>query len=95
MLDPVTNRYAEALFNLAKRDGVLDAVRRDVESLTLVDEIEFGGLVTAVSFVDDDRQLAVSTRAGAQLDRRRALKVETSGRQRPRSRDSNEARRSL
>ncbi len=33
MLDPVTQRYVEALFSLAKRRGVLDAVRRDVERL--------------------------------------------------------------
>jgi F-type H+-transporting ATPase subunit delta len=33
MLDPVTNRYAEALFGLAKKEGALDAVRSDVERL--------------------------------------------------------------
>jgi F-type H+-transporting ATPase subunit delta len=33
MIDPVTTRYAEALFALAKRRGVLDAVRRDVERI--------------------------------------------------------------
>ena len=33
MLDPVTNRYAEALFRLAKKQGALDAVRSDVERL--------------------------------------------------------------
>ncbi|MEW6074378.1 MAG: ATP synthase F1 subunit delta [Planctomycetota bacterium] len=33
MLDPVTNRYTEALFNLARRAGALDAVRLDVERL--------------------------------------------------------------
>ncbi len=31
MIDPVTTRYAEALFALAKRRGVLEVVRRDVE----------------------------------------------------------------
>ena len=31
MIDPVTARYTEALFNLAKKNGVLDAVARDVE----------------------------------------------------------------
>ena len=34
MLDPVTSRYAEALFGLAKRNGVLDAVRSDVDRLS-------------------------------------------------------------
>lgn len=33
MIDPVTSRYAEALFSLAKREGMLDAVRADVEGL--------------------------------------------------------------
>ncbi len=33
MLDPVTTRYVEALFNLATREGVLDRVERDVEKL--------------------------------------------------------------
>ena len=33
MLDPVTLRYAEALFSLAKREGALDTVRADVERL--------------------------------------------------------------
>ncbi len=32
-VDPVTARWAEALFRLAKRTGVLDPVRRDVERL--------------------------------------------------------------
>jgi F-type H+-transporting ATPase subunit delta len=32
-LDPVTTRWTEALFRLAKRQGVLDAVRADVERL--------------------------------------------------------------
>lgn len=32
-LDPVTARWAGALFNLAKRQGVLDVVSRDVERL--------------------------------------------------------------
>jgi len=31
MIDPVTARYTEAFFNLAKRNGVLDAVRSDVD----------------------------------------------------------------
>lgn len=33
MLDPVTIRYAEALFDLARKEGALDDVRRDVERL--------------------------------------------------------------
>ncbi|HED65740.1 MAG TPA: ATP synthase F1 subunit delta [Planctomycetes bacterium] len=33
MLDPVTHRYAEALFCLARDEGVFDAVRADVERL--------------------------------------------------------------
>ncbi len=34
MLDPVTTRYTEALFNLAKEKGALEAVQADVERLT-------------------------------------------------------------
>jgi F-type H+-transporting ATPase subunit delta len=33
MIDPVTSRYAEALFGLARARGVLDAVRTDVAHL--------------------------------------------------------------
>ncbi len=33
MLDPVANRYAEALFSLAKKSGVLEDVRRDVQRI--------------------------------------------------------------
>ena len=33
MIDPVTARYTEAFFNLAKKGGVLDAVQRDVETI--------------------------------------------------------------
>jgi F-type H+-transporting ATPase subunit delta len=33
MHDPVTTRYAEALFRLARSEGALDAVRADVERL--------------------------------------------------------------
>ncbi len=33
MLDPVTTRYAEALFNVARKKGVLEAVRSDVRRL--------------------------------------------------------------
>jgi F-type H+-transporting ATPase subunit delta len=32
-LDPVTVRWADALFNLAKRSGALDEVRRDMQRL--------------------------------------------------------------
>jgi F-type H+-transporting ATPase subunit delta len=34
MIDPVTNRYAEALFELARKQGCLDAVRADVTRLS-------------------------------------------------------------
>ncbi|HJO27326.1 MAG TPA: ATP synthase F1 subunit delta [Planctomycetota bacterium] len=34
-INPVASRYAGALFGLARREGVLDAVSRDVESLGL------------------------------------------------------------
>lgn len=33
MIDPVTRRYADALFNLAKSKGALDEVSRDVQTL--------------------------------------------------------------
>ena len=33
MLSPVANRYAEALFSLAKKEGALEEVRRDVGRL--------------------------------------------------------------
>lgn len=33
MLDPVAQRYADALFSLAKKSGVLEEVRRDVARL--------------------------------------------------------------
>ena len=33
MIDQVTTRYSEALFNLAKAKGVLDAVQSDVEKI--------------------------------------------------------------
>ncbi|MGA9596192.1 MAG: hypothetical protein WBV06_08550, partial [Acidimicrobiia bacterium] len=36
----------------------------DLETLTLLDEIEVGGLPTAVAFAEDDTQLAVVTRPG-------------------------------
>lgn len=34
MLDPVTIRYTDAIFHLAKSEGVLDAVRVDVEKMS-------------------------------------------------------------
>lgn len=34
IIDPVTARYAGALYNLAQRKGVLDIVARDIERLT-------------------------------------------------------------
>jgi F-type H+-transporting ATPase subunit delta len=33
MIDPVTNRYVEALFNLGARANALDAIERDVQRL--------------------------------------------------------------
>ena len=33
MLDPVANRYAEALFSLSKKQGVLDDVHKDVQRI--------------------------------------------------------------
>ena len=41
MIDPVTSRYAEALFNLAKARGALEAVRSDVARLA--PELRDGG----------------------------------------------------
>lgn len=32
-IDPVTSRWAQALFNVAERDGALDDVQRDMEQL--------------------------------------------------------------
>jgi len=66
MLDPVTNRYAEALFNLAKRGGVLDAVRRDVESLTrtIEDPAARSSLLDARIAIDRRRAMAESLVSG-------------------------------
>jgi len=68
MLDPVTNRYAEALFNLAKRDGVLDAIRRDVESLTrtIEDPTARASLLDARIAIDKRRTMAESLVTGMQ-----------------------------
>ena len=33
MIDPVTTRYAEALFNVARSGGALDTVERDIERI--------------------------------------------------------------
>jgi F-type H+-transporting ATPase subunit delta len=44
MIDPVTTRYAEALFALAKRRGVVEAVRRDVKRIAR--ELETRGAAT-------------------------------------------------
>ncbi len=56
MIDPVTSRYAEALFGLAKVHGALAAVRADVARLA--GALSAGG---ALAFVFDER-LALATR---------------------------------
>lgn len=50
MLDPVTIRYTEALFNLARSEGELDRVRQDVERFAA--ELERPGVA---AFVFDAR----------------------------------------
>jgi len=50
MIDPVTSRYVEALFHLAKSGGQLDAVRADVRRLAT--DLAEGG---ALTFVFDER----------------------------------------
>lgn len=56
MIDPVTSRYTEALFRLARARGALEAVRADVEGLTA--ELAVGG---SLAFVFDER-LALAAR---------------------------------
>jgi F-type H+-transporting ATPase subunit delta len=56
MIDPVTSRYAEALFGLAKRSGVLEAVRSDVRAIA--GELREGGRLSAVF----DERLPLETR---------------------------------
>ena len=56
MLDPVTIRYTEALFNLARSKGELDRVRQDVERFAA--ELERPGVA---AFVFDAR-VSVETR---------------------------------
>ena len=56
MLDPVTIRYAEALFNLAKQNGQLEEVQRDVERFDA--ELERPGVA---AFVFDAR-VSMNTR---------------------------------
>ena len=63
MIDPVTSRYVEALFRLAKARGALDAVRADVRRLA--SDLRSGG---ALAFVFDER-LPLDARR-AQLDSR-------------------------
>src|SRR5439155_12196147 len=58
MIDPVTSRYAEALFSLATRRGALELVRADVARLA--DELRDGGMLT---FVFDERQTIEARRA--------------------------------
>jgi len=66
MLDPVTNRYTEALFNLAKQAGALDAVRRDVGSLTrtIEDPAARASLLDARIAIDKRRAMAESLVTG-------------------------------
>jgi F-type H+-transporting ATPase subunit delta len=64
MIDPVTSRWAEALFNLARRRGALDAVRGDVARLAR--ELGAGGRLASLF----DERLALATRrrrAGEEL----------------------------
>jgi F-type H+-transporting ATPase subunit delta len=58
MIDPVTSRYAEALFDLARSRSALDAVRGDVERLAhgLADPRQLG-------FVFDELMPLVARRA--------------------------------
>lgn len=56
MIDPVTSRYAEALYRLAKARGVLEAVRADVKRLG--GELEAGGEL-ALAF---DERVPLETR---------------------------------
>src|SRR5437867_1607733 len=56
MIDPVTSRYAEALFGLARARGALEAVRADVARLA--GELREGG---RLAFVFDER-LPLETR---------------------------------
>jgi len=70
MIDPVTSRYAEALFNLAKAHGALDAVRADVARLTK--ELGAGGKLA--SLFDERLTLEVRRRkAGEHLAGAHAL----------------------
>lgn len=59
MIDPVTGRYAEALYRLAKTREVLAAVRADVQRLAA--ELAEGG---ALAFVFDERMPLATRRAG-------------------------------
>src|SRR6185503_15788352 len=56
MIDPVTNRYAEALYRLAKARGALEGVRADVKQLAR--QLGSGG---ALAFAFDAR-IALETR---------------------------------
>ena len=58
MIDPVTSRYADALFRLAKARGALEAVRADVRRLA--DELGDGG---SLAFVFDQRLSIEARRA--------------------------------
>ena len=70
MIDPVTSRYAEALFNLAKARGALQAVRADVARLAT--ELGAGGKLE--SLFDQRMSLNVRRRrAGEHLAGMNAL----------------------
>ena len=56
MIDPVTSRYSDALFNLAKRRGALEAVRADVARLAK--ELGAGGKLATLF----DERLALEVR---------------------------------
>jgi len=70
MIDPVTSRYVEALFNLAKARGALDAVRADVARLAK--ELGAGGKLASLF---DERQTLDARRrkAGEHLSGANAL----------------------
>jgi len=62
MIDPVTSRYTEALFNLAKARGALEAVRADVAKLAV--ELRDGGKLACL--FDERVSLEVRKRRAAE-----------------------------
>jgi F-type H+-transporting ATPase subunit delta len=65
-VDPVTARYAEALFELARERGALDAVQHDVELL----DRELADKALATALFDAGRPLAQKRARLAQLEPR-------------------------